>query len=96
MWLNGLECRKPFNLAYLKLELYLALLSGFSNHHFSVQHLLRVIPVIGILRDKKAFKPIPNPAEVDEVFDAPLEMFIKVFLSTLSTFSAFVYITIII
>lgn len=55
-----------------------------------MQHLLRVIPVIGILRDKKAFKPVPNPAEVEEVFDAPLEMFIKVFLTTLSTFSAFI------
>lgn len=37
-----------------------------------------MIPVIGILTDKKAFKPIPNPAEVEAVFDAPLEMFIKV------------------
>lgn len=55
-----------------------------------MQHLLRVIPVIGILRDKKAFKPVPNPAEVEEVFDAPLEMFIKVFLTTLSTFSVFI------
>ncbi|KAJ0017413.1 hypothetical protein Pint_10461 [Pistacia integerrima] len=44
---------------------------------FLSKHLLRVIPVIGILQDKKAFKPIPNPAEVEEVFDAPLEMFIK-------------------
>lgn len=61
-----------------------------------MQQLLRVIPVICILRDRKAFKPIPNPAEVEEVFDAPLEMFIKVVLSTLSTFSAFIHITIII
>lgn len=45
----------------------------------SVQHLLRVVPVIGILKDKEAFKPAPNPAEVEAVFDAPLEMFIKVF-----------------
>ncbi|KAJ4703596.1 nudix hydrolase 15, mitochondrial-like [Melia azedarach] len=44
---------------------------------FLSKHLLRVIPVIGILSNKKAFKPTPNPAEVDEVFDAPLEMFIK-------------------
>ena len=44
-----------------------------------MQHLLRVVPVIGILDDKKAFDPTPNPAEVDAVFDAPLEMFIKVF-----------------
>ncbi|XVF87374.1 hypothetical protein PTKIN_Ptkin18bG0115100 [Pterospermum kingtungense] len=47
---------------------------------FLSKHLLRVVPVIGILKDKKAFKPTPNPAEVDAVFDAPLEMFIKVFL----------------
>lgn len=45
-----------------------------------MQHLLRVMPVIGILTDKKSFKPIPNPAEVEAVFDAPLEMFIKVLL----------------
>ena len=45
-----------------------------------MQHLLRVIPVIGILSEKKAFKPVPNAAEVEAVFDAPLEMFIKVFI----------------
>lgn len=44
-----------------------------------MQHLLRVVPVVGILSDKKAFNPTPNPAEVEAVFDAPLEMFIKVF-----------------
>ncbi|KAH9797239.1 Nudix hydrolase 15 [Citrus sinensis] len=54
-----------------------ALLFGFSSHFLSVQHLLRVVPVIGILSNKKAFTPTPNPAEVEEVFDAPLEMFIK-------------------
>lgn len=52
--------------------------SWSNNCCFSLQHLLRVIPVIGILRDKKAFNPTPNPAEVESVFDAPLEMFIKV------------------
>ncbi|PNY14456.1 nudix hydrolase mitochondrial-like, partial [Trifolium pratense] len=41
------------------------------------KHLLRVVPVIGILHDKKAFKPVLNPAEVESVFDAPLEMFLK-------------------
>ncbi|KAJ0803487.1 putative NUDIX hydrolase-like domain superfamily [Helianthus annuus] len=40
-------------------------------------HLLRVIPVIGILSDRDAFNPTPNAAEVDDVFDAPLEMFLK-------------------
>ncbi|MBA0723325.1 hypothetical protein Golax_003910 [Gossypium laxum] len=44
---------------------------------FLSKHLLRVVPVIGVLNDRKAFKPTPNPAEVDAVFDAPLEMFIK-------------------
>ncbi|KAI3742991.1 hypothetical protein L1987_60692 [Smallanthus sonchifolius] len=44
---------------------------------FLSKHLLRVIPVIGILSDRNAFDPTPNLAEVDEVFDAPLEMFLK-------------------
>ncbi|KAG2683899.1 hypothetical protein I3760_10G055700 [Carya illinoinensis] len=44
---------------------------------FLSKHLLRVVPVIGILNEKKAFKPAPNPSEVEVVFDAPLEMFIK-------------------
>ncbi|KAL1204601.1 Nudix hydrolase 15 [Cardamine amara subsp. amara] len=44
---------------------------------FLSKHLLRVIPVIGILRDKNKFNPIPNPGEVEAVFDAPLEMFLK-------------------
>ena len=44
-----------------------------------MQHLLRVIPVIGILTDRNAFNPTPNIAEVDDLFDAPLEMFLKVF-----------------
>jgi len=39
---------------------------------------MRVVPVIGILHDKKAFKAVLNPAEVEAVFDAPLEMFLKV------------------
>lgn len=43
-----------------------------------MQHLLRVTPVVGILWDRKAFNPTPNPAEVEAVFDAPLEMFLKV------------------
>ncbi|KAL6992427.1 Nudix hydrolase 15, mitochondrial [Sarracenia purpurea var. burkii] len=44
---------------------------------FLSKHLLRVIPVIGILANKKVFVPTPNAAEVEAVFDAPLEMFIK-------------------
>lgn len=43
-----------------------------------MQHLLRVIPVIGILSNSKDFIPSPNAAEVEAVFDAPLEMFLKV------------------
>lgn len=44
---------------------------------FLSQHLLRVIPVVGILWDRKAFNPTPNPAEVEAVLDAPFEMFLK-------------------
>ncbi|KAL6574060.1 Nudix hydrolase 15, mitochondrial [Orobanche hederae] len=44
---------------------------------FLSKHLLRVIPVIGILSDKKDFKASPNAAEVEAVFDAPLEMFLR-------------------
>ncbi|XP_011027716.1 PREDICTED: nudix hydrolase 15, mitochondrial-like isoform X1 [Populus euphratica] len=36
-----------------------------------------VIPVIGILFDKKAFNPTPDAGEVESVFDVPLEMFLK-------------------
>lgn len=43
-----------------------------------MQHLLRVIPVIGILSNRIAFNPAPNADEVEAVFDAPLEMFIQV------------------
>ncbi|XP_074559649.1 nudix hydrolase 15, mitochondrial-like [Curcuma longa] len=44
---------------------------------FLSRHLLRVVPVIGILSDKQAFKSKPNASEVETVFDAPLEMFLK-------------------
>ncbi|XP_011096408.1 nudix hydrolase 15, mitochondrial [Sesamum indicum] len=44
---------------------------------FLSKHLLRVIPVIGILSNSKDFIPSPNAAEVEAVFDAPLEMFLK-------------------
>ncbi|KAH7568825.1 hypothetical protein JRO89_XS06G0058000 [Xanthoceras sorbifolium] len=39
---------------------------------------ITVVPVIGILFDKKAFVPAPNAMEVEAIFDAPLEMFLKV------------------
>jgi hypothetical protein len=48
---------------------------------FLAQIGLTVVPVIGILSDKKAFSPSPNAAEVEAIFDAPLEMFLKVLLS---------------
>ncbi|CAN8313525.1 unnamed protein product [Cochlearia groenlandica] len=45
--------------------------------HF--RHLLRVIPVIGILREKQEFNPsTPNAAEVEVVFNATLEKSLKV------------------
>lgn len=44
---------------------------------FLSKHLLRVIPVIGILSNKNDFNPSPNAAEVETIFDAPLEMFLK-------------------
>ncbi|KAI3466718.1 hypothetical protein Pfo_023381 [Paulownia fortunei] len=38
---------------------------------------ITVFPVIGIIWDKRAFNPVPNAAEVESIFDAPLEMFLK-------------------
>ncbi|KAJ9535345.1 hypothetical protein OSB04_un001543 [Centaurea solstitialis] len=36
-----------------------------------------VVPVIGILWDKQSFNPVPNAEEVESIFTAPLEMFLK-------------------
>lgn len=47
---------------------------------FFAQIGLTVVPVLGILSDMKAFSPSPNAAEVEAIFDAPLEMFLKVLL----------------
>ncbi|GFY91923.1 nudix hydrolase homolog 15 [Actinidia rufa] len=44
---------------------------------FLSKHLLRVVPVVGIISNIKAFNPAPSADEVEAVFDAPLEMFIK-------------------
>lgn len=44
---------------------------------FVSKHLLRVVPVIGLLADRNLFNPVPNVGEVDDVFYAPLEMFLK-------------------
>lgn len=42
---------------------------------------ITVVPVVGILSDKSAFDPVLNAGEVEAIFDAPLEMFLKVLLS---------------
>ncbi|GMN40392.1 hypothetical protein TIFTF001_009622 [Ficus carica] len=44
----------------------------------SLQQLLKVIPVIGLLDRVEDFKPELNSDEVDSVFDVPLEMFLQV------------------
>lgn len=44
---------------------------------FLSKHILRVTPVVGLLTDRDSFRPILNPGEVDAIFDAPLEMFLK-------------------
>lgn len=44
---------------------------------FLSKHLLRVTPVVALLPDRTRFRLAPNPSEVDAVFDAPLEMFLK-------------------
>ncbi|KAM0892159.1 hypothetical protein ACQ4PT_025934 [Festuca glaucescens] len=38
---------------------------------------LDVTPVIGILSDRSLFNPVLNKDEVEDIFDAPLEMFLK-------------------
>ncbi|XP_030440399.2 nudix hydrolase 11-like [Syzygium oleosum] len=38
---------------------------------------ITVVPVVGILADKNAYCPATNPAEVEVIFDAPLEMFLQ-------------------
>eukprot|EP00262_Sarcandra_glabra_P009365 TRINITY_DN2362_c0_g1_i1.p1 TRINITY_DN2362_c0_g1~~TRINITY_DN2362_c0_g1_i1.p1 ORF type:complete len:260 (+),score=26.91 TRINITY_DN2362_c0_g1_i1:76-780(+) len=48
---------------------------------FLSKHMLRVAPVIGILSNKQAFKPVLNAKEVEAIFDAPLEMFLKLYTS---------------
>lgn len=55
-----------------------------SHHLFVKQSDVLVFPVIGLLSNKKAFNPAPNTAEVEAIFDAPLEMFLK--LEDLSIF----------
>ncbi|KAF8031151.1 hypothetical protein BT93_D0373 [Corymbia citriodora subsp. variegata] len=38
---------------------------------------ITVVPVVGILADKNAYHPATNPAEVEAIFDVPLEMFLQ-------------------
>lgn len=38
---------------------------------------LNVVPVIGMVTDKALFKPVLNKDEVEDIFDAPLDMFLK-------------------
>ncbi|KAI8525644.1 hypothetical protein RHMOL_Rhmol13G0246300 [Rhododendron molle] len=38
---------------------------------------MAVVPVLGILADIRQFNPTPNAAEVESIFDAPLDMFLK-------------------
>lgn len=45
-----------------------------------MQRGVTVVPVIGILANKEMFHPVPNAAEVEAIFDVPLEMFLKVSL----------------
>ncbi|KAL0328885.1 UNVERIFIED_CONTAM: Nudix hydrolase 15, mitochondrial [Sesamum calycinum] len=42
---------------------------------FHTKRNITVAPVIGIIWDKRAFNPVPNAAEVESIFDAPLEIF---------------------
>lgn len=44
---------------------------------FAMKNGMVVVPVLGLLFDKTAFHPTSNIAEVESIFDAPLEMFIK-------------------
>ncbi|KAF7121510.1 hypothetical protein RHSIM_Rhsim13G0185000 [Rhododendron simsii] len=41
------------------------------------QNGMAVVPVLGILADIRQFNPTPNAAEVEAIFDAPLDMFLK-------------------
>ncbi|XVE76600.1 hypothetical protein DITRI_Ditri12bG0185900 [Diplodiscus trichospermus] len=44
---------------------------------FISKNQLRVVPVVGLLANFEDFRPVLNSAEVDAVFDVPLEMFLK-------------------
>ncbi|XP_045804240.1 nudix hydrolase 11-like [Trifolium pratense] len=44
---------------------------------FHSKYGITIIPVVGILSNKDAFSPVLDSAEVEAVFDVPLEMFLK-------------------
>ncbi|XP_057740713.1 nudix hydrolase 15, mitochondrial isoform X1 [Arachis stenosperma] len=44
---------------------------------FHTKYGITVIPVVGILSNKDAFSPVLDSAEVEAIFDVPLEMFLK-------------------
>ncbi|CAN0891382.1 Nudix hydrolase 22, chloroplastic [Linum grandiflorum] len=44
---------------------------------FFCKHTPKVTPVVGIIKSRQAFKATSNPAEVEALFEAPLQMFIK-------------------
>ncbi|KAK9706763.1 hypothetical protein RND81_07G150000 [Saponaria officinalis] len=44
---------------------------------FTMKNGMVVVPVIGLLHNKAAYRPTLNAAEVEAIFDAPLDMFLK-------------------
>lgn len=56
-----------------------------------MQHLLTVVPVVGLLSRVEEFKPALNADEVDAIFDVPLDMFLKVFIIASSLILEFKY-----
>lgn len=56
-----------------------------------MQHLLTVVPVVGLLSRVEEFKPLLNADEVDAIFDVPLDMFLKVFIIASSLILEFKY-----
>ncbi|KAL9321145.1 hypothetical protein ACSQ67_012984 [Phaseolus vulgaris] len=46
---------------------------------FHTTYGVTIVPVLGVLTNKDAFSPILNSAEVEEIFDVPLEIFLKRF-----------------
>lgn len=55
-----------------------------------MQRGMTVVPVVGIVWDKNSMNLIANVDEVDAIFDAPLEMFLKVFESRFLEINLFI------